>query len=149
MSSLSRASGIFCGVPLIRMALCSQFWCRSAAILRLRSSFIRKFLLGQRVAPCVMITDKLGSYAAANRAENSHQPIRRRERVMKRFKSEPHLQRFASIHDPTYNLHYFTRNLLTSADHRELRPTATNIWPRSHSSFRSEIGSIPCTDHQI
>jgi putative transposase len=33
-----------------------------------------------------------------NRAENSHQPIRRRERVMKRFKSARHLQRFASIH---------------------------------------------------
>ncbi|MDG9793491.1 IS6 family transposase, partial [Brucella anthropi] len=38
-----------------------------------------------------------------NRAENSHQPIRRRERVMKCFKSVRHLQRFASIHDPIYN----------------------------------------------
>jgi hypothetical protein len=72
-------------------------------------------------APRVMITDKLRSYAAAkrgimpgvehrshnglnNRAENSHQPIRRRERIMKQFKSPRHLQRFVSIHDPIANL---------------------------------------------
>lgn len=108
--------------------------------------FIRKLLLSQGVAPRVMVSDKLRSYSAAkrelglsvcdhrqhkglnNRAENSHQPIRRRERVMKRFKSERHLQRFASIHDPIYNLHYFPRNRLTSADHREMRLTATNMW---------------------
>jgi putative transposase len=81
--------------------------------------FIRKLLSGQGAVPRVMVTDKLGSYAAANRAigltvcdhrqhkglnnraENSHQPIRRRERSMKRFKSARHLQRFASIHDKT------------------------------------------------
>src|SRR4051812_47784460 len=65
---------------------------------------LRKLLKRQCRAPRVMITDKLGSYAAAkqsimpsvehrqhkglnNRAENSHQPTRRRERQMKRFKS--------------------------------------------------------------
>src|SRR5919202_3727470 len=65
---------------------------------------LRKPLKRQRRAPRVMITDKLASYAAAkkgimpgvehrrhkglnNRAENSHQPTRRRERQMKRFKS--------------------------------------------------------------
>ena len=64
-----------------------------------------------------MITDKLKSYGAAkkeimpgvehrqhkglnNRAENSHQPTRRRERQMKRFKSARHAQRFLSAHDP-------------------------------------------------
>lgn len=71
-------------------------------------------------APWAMITDKLRSCDAAkreimpgvehrshkglnNRAENSHQPIRRRERIMK-FKSRRHLQRFVSIHDPIANL---------------------------------------------
>lgn len=69
--------------------------------------FIRKLPTGQDAAPRVMVTDKLGSYGAANRAiaigltvcdhrqhkglnnraENLHQPLRRRERVMKRFKS--------------------------------------------------------------
>jgi hypothetical protein len=64
----------------------------------------------------VLVTDKLKSYAAAkreimpgvehrqhkglnNRAENSHQPTRRRERIMKRFKSPRQVQRFLSAHD--------------------------------------------------
>jgi putative transposase len=72
-------------------------------------------LLKVAVAPRVMITDKLRSYAAArakmglrvehrqhkglnSRAENSHQPTRRRERIMKRFKSAPQAQRFLSAH---------------------------------------------------
>ncbi|MDQ0137635.1 transposase-like protein [Neorhizobium galegae] len=82
---------------------------------------MRKLLKGQGRAPRVMITDKLRSYDAVkqqimpsvehrsheglnNRAENSHQPIRRRERIMKHFKSRRHLQRFISIHDPIANL---------------------------------------------
>jgi len=55
-----------------------------------------------------------------NRAENSHQPMRRRERIMKRFKSSGQLQRFVSIHDPFANLFHFPRRALSSADHREL-----------------------------
>jgi putative transposase len=78
---------------------------------------LRKLIRKQLRFPRVMITDKLASYGAArrelglqfehrqhkgldNRAENSHQPTRRRERIMKRFKSPRHLQRFVSIHDP-------------------------------------------------
>jgi DDE domain len=66
--------------------------------------FFRKLLHTARRAPRVIITDKLGSYAAAkrmilpniehrqsrylnNRAENSHQPTRVQERQMKRFQS--------------------------------------------------------------
>jgi transposase-like protein len=68
-----------------------------------------------------MITDKLRSYGAArtkmglqlehrrhkglnNRAENSHQPTKRRERIMKRFKSARQAQWFLSIHDQVSNL---------------------------------------------
>ncbi|HBQ34399.1 MAG TPA: IS6 family transposase [Ochrobactrum anthropi] len=108
--------------------------------------FIRKLLSAQGCAPRVMVTDKLRSYGAAkrdiglnvcdhrqhkglnNRAENSHQPIRRRERVMKRFKSARHVQNFTSTHDPIYNLHHFPRNQFNAADHRELRQAATNMW---------------------
>jgi putative transposase len=78
-----------------------------------------------------MITDKLSSYAVAgrevmpgvehrrhkelnNRAENSHQPTRRREKIMKRFKSARQLQRFASVHDPIANLFHFPRHALSS-----------------------------------
>lgn len=70
----------------------------------------RELLKKQLRAPRVLIIDKLRSYAAAkreimpgverkhkglnNRAENSHQPTRRRERIMKRFKSPRQMQRF-------------------------------------------------------
>ena len=73
--------------------------------------FFRKLLKGLQYVPRVLITDKLKSYSAAkaeimpgvehhqhkgenNRAENSHQPTRLRERVMRRFKSVSHAQRF-------------------------------------------------------
>ena len=82
---------------------------------------LRKLLKKQGITPRVMITDKLASYAAAkkkiipgvehrqhkgfnNRAENSHQPTRRRERIMKRFKSAGQAQRFLSIRDQVANL---------------------------------------------
>ena len=81
----------------------------------------RKLLKKQGRAPPVLVTDKLKSYAAAkreimpgvehrqhkslnNRAENSHQPTRRRERIMKGFKSPRHVQRFLSTHDQLANL---------------------------------------------
>ena len=74
---------------------------------------MRKLLKKYAMAPRVMITDKLRSYAAAkrdlrcgaehrqhkglnNRAETWHQPTRRRERIMKRFKTARHVQRFLS-----------------------------------------------------
>jgi putative transposase len=75
--------------------------------------FFRKLLTGLESVPRVLITDKLGSYQAAqrrvlrsvehrrskdlnNRAENSHQPTRQRERAMKKFTSAGHAQRFLS-----------------------------------------------------
>jgi putative transposase len=89
----------------------------------------------QARTPRVLITDKLRSYAAAradmsmkfehrehkglnNRAENSHRPTRRRERIMKRFKSARHLQRFVSIHDPIANLFCFPRQSLSATEWR-------------------------------
>jgi putative transposase len=47
---------------------------------------------------------------------------------MKRFKSACHLQRFVSIRDPIANRFHFPRHILSSADHRELRATAMQIW---------------------
>ena len=61
------------------------------------------------------------------RAENSHQPTRRRERIMKRFKSAGHAQRFLSIHDQVANL--FRRPANTNAaDHRQSRTQAFTTW---------------------
>ena len=105
---------------------------------------LRKLLKKQGVAPRVMITDKLASYGAAkreimpgvehrqhkglnNRAENSHQPTRRRERIMKRFKSAGQTQRFLSVHDQVANL--FRRPANTNAaDHRKARTQAFTTW---------------------
>jgi len=106
---------------------------------------MRKLLKGQGNSPRVMITDRLRSYGAAkrdimpdiehrshkglnNRAENSHQPTRRRERIMKGFKSARHLQRFVSIHDPVANLFHIPRNDIPSDHHRELRAAAMQMW---------------------
>src|SRR6266480_1644000 len=75
--------------------------------------FFRKLLKGLRYVPRVIVTDKLRSYSAArtevmpsvehvqqkyqnNRAENSHQPTRLREKVMRGFKSAGYAQRFLS-----------------------------------------------------
>jgi putative transposase len=105
---------------------------------------LRKLLKKQGMAPRVMITDKLASYGAAkrdimpgvehrqhrglnNRAENSHQPTRRRERIMKRFKSAGQAQRFLSVHDQVANL--FRRPANTNAtDHRCARARALQVW---------------------
>ena len=106
---------------------------------------MKKLLKGQGYSPRVIITDKLRSYGAAkrdimpgvehrshkglnNRAENSHQPTRRRERIMKGFKSARHLQRFVSIHDPIANLFYIPRHNILSVHHRELRAAAMQMW---------------------
>jgi putative transposase len=63
-----------------------------------------------------------------NRAENSHQPTRERERVMKRSKSPGQLQRFVSIHDPVANLFQLPRHEMTSASFREMRSLAMQTW---------------------
>ncbi len=108
---------------------------------------MRKLLKSQGRAPRVMITDKLRSYGTAkreimpgverrsheglnNRAENSHQPTRRRERIMKRFKSQRHLQRFVSIHDPSAKLFHIPRHGITFSHHRELCSAAMNLWAK-------------------
>jgi putative transposase len=105
---------------------------------------LRKLLKKQGISPRVMITDKLASYGAAkreimpgvehrqhkglnNRAENSHQPTRRRERIMKRFKSAGQAQRFLSVHDQVANLFRRPANT-TAADHRKARAQAFTTW---------------------
>jgi putative transposase len=105
-----------------------------------RTSQLKK----QGAAPRVMITDKLASYSAAkreiipgvehrqhrglnNRAENSHQPTRRRERIMKRFKSAGQAQRFLSVHDQMANLFRRPANT-TASDHRRARARAIATW---------------------
>ena len=56
-----------------------------------------------------------------NRAENSHQPTRRRERQMKRFTSAGQAQRFLSAHDQINNLFYLRRDHLPASEYRAAR----------------------------
>ena len=100
--------------------------------------FFRKLLRGLQYMPRVIVMDKLRSYAAAkrevlpgvehrqnrylnNRAEVSHQPTRRRERQMQRFKSARHAQRFLSVHARIHNHFQLRRHRLTAEQHRAAR----------------------------
>ena len=95
--------------------------------------------------PRVMINDKLASSGAAkrelmssiehrkhkglnNRAENSHQPKRRREQQMKRFKSAGQAQRFLSAHDGMSTLLHLRRYQVSAAQYRAARAQAFQVW---------------------
>lgn len=107
--------------------------------------FFRKLLRGQGSEPARMVTDKLRSFGAArrvvmrtvthdtrqyanNRAEVSHQPTRRRERQMRRFKSPGQAQRFLSIHGVIGNLFHLGRHLLQAVHHRLFRQRTFGVW---------------------
>ena len=113
---------------------------RRAAIL-----FFRKLLRTTKRQPRVIITDKLRSYGAAkrvvlprvvhrqsrylnNRAENSHQPTRQRERRMRRFKSPGQAQRFLEVHDLIAPHFRPKRHLLSAAHYRVEREQQFQVW---------------------
>ena len=106
---------------------------------------MRKLLKKHGFAPRVIVTDKLRSYASAfrelglsaqheqglrknNRAENSHQPVRRRERKQQRFKSPASAQRFLSIHAAVYNAFYLQRHLLSRRIYKIFRAETFAVW---------------------
>src|ERR1700758_2350144 len=112
---------------------------------RAAKRLLRKLLKKQMRPPRVMITDKLASYGAAkrevmpgiehrqhkglnNRAENPHQPTRRRERQMKQFKSAGQAQRFLSAHDQINNFFHLRRDHVTAAEHRASRTQTFQVW---------------------
>ena len=121
---------------------------------RAAQKLMTKLLKSAVTPPRVMITDKLRSYGAArakmglhidhrqhkglnNRAENSHQPTRRRERIMKRFKSARQAQRFLSVHDQVANLFHIPYPETATADcRRASRERAFAVWREI-----SEIGT--------
>ena len=106
---------------------------------------MRKLLRKYAVAPERLVTDDLRSYGAAtlelgidhlhdrgrwknNRAENSHQPTRRRERKMQRFKSAGSAQKFPSTDAAAYNTFNVHRHLTSAQSHRVLRAAAMTTW---------------------
>jgi putative transposase len=107
--------------------------------------FFRRLMKKTRSVPRVVLTDKLRSYGAAhreampsvehrshkglnNRAENSHQPTRQRERAMKGFRSTGGAQRSLSAFSgisPHFRPH---RHLMTASDHRAEMTIRFAIW---------------------
>jgi putative transposase len=111
------------------------------AALKLMRRLSKKYVF----VPERLITDDLRSYGAAahdlgidsrhergrwknNRAENSHQPTRRRERKMQRFKSAGSAQKFLSSHVAVYNTFNVQRHLTSAQTHRTLRAVAMSTW---------------------
>ena len=109
---------------------------------------LRKLLKKQGFAPKRITTDKLKSYANAickerlsavhdqglranNRAENSHQPVRRRERKQQRSKSAGSAQRFLAIHAAVYNTFYVQRHLLPRRIFKTFRAETSAVWRQS------------------
>ena len=106
---------------------------------------MRKLLRKQGHAPKVLVTDRLASYACArrqlgmrarheqglrrnNRAENSHQVVRRRERKMQRFKSGGSAQRFLSAHSAVHNTFALQSHLISRRTLRLFRGEAAEQW---------------------
>jgi putative transposase len=110
------------------------------AALKLLKKLIRRY--GE---PEYIVTDQLKSYGAAfrelgltgqecegrwinNRVENSHQPLRRRERAMQRFRLMRSLQKFASVHGSVHNHFNKERHLYSRKNYKENRTAALAEW---------------------
>jgi putative transposase len=107
--------------------------------------FFRKLLKGLTYVPRVIITDQLKSYGAAkremlpsaehwqhsylnNRAENSHQSTRQRERRMQGFKSPGHAQRFLSAYGPIAQHFRPRRHRLSASAYRQEMQQRFHTW---------------------
>jgi putative transposase len=112
-----------------------------AAALKLMRKILKKY----GFLPENLVTDDLRSYHAAardlgiehrhhtgrwrnNRAENSHQPTRRREHKMQGFKNLGSAQRFLSIHATIYNTFNVQRHLISARTNRAFRALAMQTW---------------------
>ena len=110
--------------------------------------FFKRLLRSYDGEPRKIVTDKLRSYGVAhrelmpevihstkqyenNRAEQSHEATRVRERVMRRFKSTRQAQRFLGTHAAVSNLFNLGRHLVRAEHYRNLRTSAFNEWSRA------------------
>jgi putative transposase len=107
--------------------------------------FLRRLVEGQGYRPRVIITDRLASYPPAvrrvlpqaehrrhkglnTRAENSHRPTRRRERVLQRFKSPEHAQLFLAPFGPISDHFRPRRHLLPALEYHRLLQKRFTSW---------------------
>ena len=118
-----------------------DFLVQSKRNARAALKLLRKLLKKHGWAPTRITTDRLRSYHVAfrtlgltaehidnNRAENSHQPVRRRERKQQGFKSPGSTQRFLNIQSAVYNTFYVQRHLLDRSTFKRFRTDAFNVW---------------------
>jgi putative transposase len=108
-------------------------------------AFLRRVVDGHGYRPRVVVTDKLASYPPAmrrvlpgvehrshkglnNRAENSHRPVRTCERVLQRFKSPEHAQRFLEPFSAVCNHFRPRRHLLAADQYRHLWTERFEQW---------------------
>ena len=111
------------------------------AVLKLMCKLLEK----KGFEPPTVVTDKLPSYGSTfrdfgltahhergrwknNRAENSHQPMRQRERKMQRFKFPGSAQRFLAIHSVVYNNFNTHRHLFSRTTNRQFRDEVLAQW---------------------
>ena len=110
--------------------------------------FFKRLLRSHGGDPRKIVTDKLRSYGVAhrelipesihcimqyanNRAEQSHESTRVRERGMRRFKSIRQAQRFVTAHAAVSNLFNLGRHLVRAQHYRDLRVSAFSEWSRA------------------
>ena len=110
--------------------------------------FLKRLLSSHGSEPRKIVTDKLRSYGVAhrdlipetihstkqyenNRAEQSHEATRVRERGMRRFKSVMQAQRFVTAHAAVANLFNLGRHLVSAGHYRNLRVRAFSEWSRA------------------
>jgi putative transposase len=108
------------------------------------SKFLKK-AMKRYGAPQIIITDRIRSYGAAmkeignhdrqevgrhlnNRVENSHLPLRRRERAMSRFRRMSNLQKFASTHASFRNHFNLDRHINHRSTFKSMRNAALSEW---------------------
>ena len=109
--------------------------------------FFRRLLRSHGGEPRKIVTDKLRSYGVAhrelipetihsteryenNRAEQSHEATRVRERGMRKFKSATQAQRFVVAHAAVHNLFNLGRHLVRAQHYRDLRTGVFGEWSR-------------------
>src|ERR1700712_1209505 len=132
-------------------------------------TFIKK-AMKRHGKPQAVVTDGLRSYGAAmkeignidrqevgrwvnNRAENSHQPFRRRERAMLRFRRMKTLQKFSSVHAAFHNLFNQDRHLISRDQYKARRSAALAEWKalssqRSRGIFRAPASALRAEKHE-
>ena len=110
--------------------------------------FFQRLVKTHGKEPRKIVTDKLRSYGVAhrevipgsthitdqyanNRAEQSHEVTRVRERGMRRFRSVRQVQRFVAAHAAVYNLFNLGRHLVSAGFYRSLRENAFTEWSRA------------------